>query len=247
MNPGPAGKKNPAIKDIIGGNWQNLNMDFDAIIYSNVTFLASGICTWVLYRDGLSLFLGKTHWNTRSKRAWHLRYGGGGDPANAKPSTNPGWNLHARACYLLEMQTMSNENIPKEVNSSLSLPSENRWFGGARVSEPSRTWKVLGVAGPLVCLKGGCIQRRALRSGWIQNWFPPYRRTHCCLCGIVRWYWHSHSFFFCLFRATRAAYGGSQARGLSRAVAASLHHSPSNTGSKPCLQPTPQLAAMPDP
>ena len=51
----------PAIKDIIGGNWQNLNMDFDAIIYSNVTFLASGICTWVLYRDGLSLFLGKTH------------------------------------------------------------------------------------------------------------------------------------------------------------------------------------------
>ena len=30
---------------------------------------------------------------------------------------------------------------------------------------------------------------------------------------------------FCLFRATPTAYGSSQARGLIRAVAASLHHS----------------------
>ena len=44
---------------------------------------------------------------------------------------------------------------------------------------------------------------------------------------------------FCLFRATSAAYGGSQARDPIRAMAASLHHS--NTGPKPCLQPTPQL------
>ena len=35
-------------------------------------------------------------------------------------------------------------------------------------------------------------------------------------------------FSFCLFRATPEAYGGSQARGLIRAVAASLHHSHSN-------------------
>ena len=32
-------------------------------------------------------------------------------------------------------------------------------------------------------------------------------------------------FFFCLFRAAPAAYGGSQARGQIGAVAASLHHS----------------------
>ena len=32
-----------------------------------------------------------------------------------------------------------------------------------------------------------------------------------------------------------AAYGGSQARGLIRAAAASLHHSHSNAGSKLCL------------
>ena len=43
------------------------------------------------------------------------------------------------------------------------------------------------------------------------------------------------------------AYGGSQARGLIRAVAASLHHSLSNTGSEPRLQLTPQLVAMPGP
>ena len=42
-------------------------------------------------------------------------------------------------------------------------------------------------------------------------------------------------FFFCLFafsRATPAAYGGSQARGLIGAVAASLSQSHSNVGSK---------------
>ena len=45
-------------------------------------------------------------------------------------------------------------------------------------------------------------------------------------------------FLFCLFvfsRAAPAAHGGSQARGLIRAVAAGLHHSQSNTRSKPHL------------
>ena len=57
-------------------------------------------------------------------------------------------------------------------------------------------------------------------------------------------------FFFGLFAFSRAApvvYGGSQARGLIRAVAASLHHSHSNAGSEPHLRPTPQLTATPDP
>ena len=43
------------------------------------------------------------------------------------------------------------------------------------------------------------------------------------------------------------AYGGSQARGQTRAVAAGLHHSHSNMGSKPRLRPTAQLTATPDP
>uniref|UniRef100_A0A8D0N4C1 Catenin alpha-3 n=1 Tax=Sus scrofa TaxID=9823 RepID=A0A8D0N4C1_PIG len=43
-----------------------------------------------------------------------------------------------------------------------------------------------------------------------------------------------------------AAYGGSQARGLIGAVATGLRQSHSNMGSKPHLQPAPQLMAMPD-
>ena len=43
------------------------------------------------------------------------------------------------------------------------------------------------------------------------------------------------------------AYGGSQARGLIRAVATGLRQRHSNVGSEPHLQPTPQLTAMPDP
>ena len=43
------------------------------------------------------------------------------------------------------------------------------------------------------------------------------------------------SFIFCLSRATPAAYGGSQARGLVGAVAASLYHSHSNAESEPRL------------
>ena len=57
-------------------------------------------------------------------------------------------------------------------------------------------------------------------------------------------------FFFCLFAFSRAAptaYGGFQARGLIRAVAASLCHSHSHTGSELHLQPIPQLTATLDP
>ena len=54
-------------------------------------------------------------------------------------------------------------------------------------------------------------------------------------------------FFFVFFRATPTAYAGSQARGLIVAVAAALRHSHGNSGSEPCLQPTPHLTAMLDP
>ena len=56
--------------------------------------------------------------------------------------------------------------------------------------------------------------------------------------------------FFGLFAfsgAAPVAYGGSQARGPMGAVAASLRQSHSNAGSKPSLQPTPQLTPTPDP
>ena len=44
--------------------------------------------------------------------------------------------------------------------------------------------------------------------------------------------------FVLLFRATPMAFGGSQARSLIGATAASLHHSHSNARSKPQLRPT---------
>ena len=53
--------------------------------------------------------------------------------------------------------------------------------------------------------------------------------------------------FFFFLRATHVAYGSSQARGGSRAVAPGLCHSHRNAGSKPHWQPTPQLTAMPAP
>ena len=56
------------------------------------------------------------------------------------------------------------------------------------------------------------------------------------------------NFFFSSFVLSKpapAAYGGSQARGLSRAVAAGLRHS--NARSEPHLLPTPQLTTTPDP
>ena len=50
-----------------------------------------------------------------------------------------------------------------------------------------------------------------------------------------------------LFRAAASAYGGSQASGRIRAVAAGLCQNHRNAGSEPCLQSTPQLTATPDP
>ena len=59
-------------------------------------------------------------------------------------------------------------------------------------------------------------------------------------------YFYFYFLSFAISRAAPAAYEGSKARGLVGAVAAGLHHSHSNTGSEPRLQPTPQLTATPD-
>ena len=68
------------------------------------------------------------------------------------------------------------------------------------------------------------------------------------ICIIYIWYFYLFIYFvFCLFRTAPAAYGGSQARGLIGAVAASPRQSHSNTRSKRCLRPTPQLKATLDP
>ena len=70
------------------------------------------------------------------------------------------------------------------------------------------------------------------------------QRSFLLLHGINLW--HLFIYLVSLFRVEPTAYGSSQARGPIRAVAASLHHSHSNTRSKLHLRPTPQLMAMPD-
>ena len=68
----------------------------------------------------------------------------------------------------------------------------------------------------------------------------------CCVIEATIFFF----FFFCLFAFSRAApkvCGGSQPRGLIRAVAAGLCQSHSNLGSEPPLQSTPQFMATLDP
>ena len=87
---------------------------------------------------------------------------------------------------------------------------------------------------------------------WQLAWLSLYRRClNICWMTNFTNCWIFSGQFFCLFvlffRATPAAYGSAQARGRIGAAAASVHHSHSNDRSEPCLQPTPQLTAMPDP
>ena len=63
----------------------------------------------------------------------------------------------------------------------------------------------------------------------------------------ARYFIYNFLSFFFFFRAAAVAYGGSQARGLIGATAASHSYSHSNARSEAHLQPTPQLTAMLDP
>ena len=68
--------------------------------------------------------------------------------------------------------------------------------------------------------------------------------THGSTLKNIKLHHNFKIFFFFFFRAVPTAYGGSQARGLMWATAAGLHHSQSNSGSKPHMRPTPpQLLA----
>ena len=74
--------------------------------------------------------------------------------------------------------------------------------------------------------------------------------TFLCLTSEGNLFLLFFFFFFGLFAiswAAPVAYGGSQARGPIGATATDLCQSHSNEGSKPCLQPAPQLTATLDP
>ena len=73
------------------------------------------------------------------------------------------------------------------------------------------------------------------------------RLVFCLRQRIV--FFFANFFFFISFSfyALPAAYGSSRARGGVGATAAGLHHSHSNAGFRPHLQPTLQFVAMQDP
>ena len=73
------------------------------------------------------------------------------------------------------------------------------------------------------------------------------RKNSCHIISQEVMAFTSSSFLFFIFRATLVAYGDSQARGRIRATVAGLYYSHSHIRSELCLQPTPQLTAMPDP
>ena len=87
------------------------------------------------------------------------------------------------------------------------------------------------------CSGSGC-------SPWLRNFCLPWAQPRNNNNKRER---GEEPLLFCLFRATPTAHAGSQARGLIGTAAAGLHHSHSHAGSAPCLWPSPQLKAMPDP
>ena len=100
-------------------------------------------------------------------------------------------------------------------------------------------------AGSIPCqaqrVKDPSLLHLGLRS---QLWLRcgPWPRNSICCGAAKKKKKIENTFNFVLFCfvlfftwATPMAYGGSQARGLIRAIAASLHHSHSNTRSKPRL------------
>ena len=81
---------------------------------------------------------------------------------------------------------------------------------------------------------------------WHLQCYAIPRSESCCLFNFILLFF----FFFGLFAFSRVAptaYGGSQARGRIGTIATCLRHSHSNTGSEPCLRPTPQFTATLDP
>ena len=139
---------------------------------------------------------------------------------------HPVWEVSPLTGKLKELVRTLGHWLTKElVNRVTSWESEaTSWTSQVDFLVPSTAWG-----------KKACIVKRSITSA--QN-----------ICFQVKRFFLLLFFgLFVIFRAAPMAYGSSQARGLIRATAAGLHHSHSNAISEPCLWPTPQLMARPDP
>jgi len=84
-----------------------------------------------------------------------------------------------------------------------------------------------GIALTMEIVEGPALSQRKLCISYAMLG-TKIKKEHGFVCLI-----DCYLFYFFLFRATPLAYGSSQARGQIGATAAGLHHSYSNTGSKP--------------
>ena len=107
-------------------------------------------------------------------------------------------------------------------------------------SEPSITVKPI-IEAPFTCI---CYYLYEFFSFYFPTWFFSIF-SHILMASSFLGCLYIFLYFF--LKAAPVAYGNSQARGLIGAVPAGHDHSHSNVGSKPHLQPTPQLTATPDP
>ena len=185
-----------------------------------------------------------------------------------EPQTPSCWATGGRVSTVLQApdgRGPSNGNEQTSVTATTWVSQTKRWATEAR-NNTVHSWlpwcklhtqaeRPYGVRNQGSAYSGGCCLEGDIGDprGW----------SRLCLhlgagymgeCGL--WIFiKSYSFFFSFFflflfafsRTVPEAHGGSQARGLIRDVAASLHHSHSNTGSEPRLRPIPQLMATPDP
>ena len=97
--------------------------------------------------------------------------------------------------------------------------------------------------------EGGSVLRKRQKNtrvggNWEQNLHFLF---FCHGCSVSYTEWIFLFLFFYLFRAIPGAYGGSQPRGPTGVVATGLCQSHSNARTEPCLRPTSQLTATPDP
>ena len=115
------------------------------------------------------------------------------------------------------------------VRNEDAYPSDSCMFLDSWAKVAQRTWALESDG------LGGRVQSKTL------NFSKPQHVLFICLfvCLFV--------YLFSLFRATPMAYGGSQARGRIRAVAAGHSHSHHNARSESRLRPAPQCSATSDP
>ena len=142
---------------------------------------------------------------------------------------------HLKSYSITFPWVLAEDTRPRRRQRALLRAQQGPW---ASLCSRQFTWGHHGGLRWMVAHTMGCITGEE-HWDW-GKWYLTTRSKHTC----------SFCFCFCLFafsRAPPAAYGGSQARGLIRAVAAKPMSEPQQRGIRAVVQSTPQVTAMLDP